>query len=221
MATINAQITAQEANRLVFLDSRRASYDGRVIEFTTTYIDHLEIRAIREANGNTVSSRELAGWPEHRIANDKGIMALFASNKKWKQIKMWMECYKVKLDIVDQAQVTYRGSSSQEELLHWVETANLIGYGFGMMSGGPWSSMTDISLHDALGMIYGGAHSQLHVKIRVGSLEMYQPFTHVAAQCPRREHEPVREEVITTTAGEVIGALLGAGLTAWMGRNKH
>ncbi|MNL17176.1 hypothetical protein D3C87_1382550 [compost metagenome] len=196
-------------------------YDGRTIEYSTTFIDHLEIKGIRETNGSVVSARELANWPEHRIANDKGLMALFASNKKWKQIKLWMECYKVKLEIVDRTQPTYQGSNNQAELLHWVETANLIGHGFGMMSGGVWASMVDISLHDALGMIYGGAQSQLHVKIRVGSLEMYQPFTHVAAQCPRREHEPVREEIITTTAGEVIGALLGAGLTAWMGRNKH
>ncbi|MNG22377.1 hypothetical protein D3C84_1068540 [compost metagenome] len=71
-----------------------------------------------------------------------------------------------------------------------------------------------------LAAVYAGDVSQIHVKVRVGALELWQPLAHVAAAIPRRQHQPVREEVITTSAGDVIGALLGAGMSAWLNRNK-
>ncbi|MNY25258.1 hypothetical protein D3C86_1590290 [compost metagenome] len=218
MANINAQITLQEATRLVLIDTRRASFDGRTIEFTTSYYDHLEIRAIREANGHIVSSRDLGNWPEHRIAADKGIMALFASNKKWKSLKLNLNCYRVKLDIVDE--VHARVMSKQADILHLVEVVELISHGFGYMSTGVFAAMAEISRDGVLAAVYAGDVSQIHVKVRVGALELWQPLAHVAAAIPRRQHQPVREEVITTSAGDVIGALLGAGMSAWLNRNK-
>lgn len=218
MATIRARIASNKLSLLTHIDSRKALYAGRVIEYTTTFIDHLEIRAIKEVGGHVISSRDLQNWPEHRIAADEGIMALFASNKKWTHVKFGLDCYRVDLTI-EEGYGTSNYSVPQTpkmDYIHLLYVAEMIGQDFGVMHGQPWPAITDITYPDALAIITAGGGHELHVKVRTGCLVQWQPLATIAATFPVQSREET--ERYTTSAGDTIAKLVGIGINAWLRR---
>lgn len=213
MATINARIDSSKLNNLQIVNSNRAMYNGRQIDYTTTFMDHLEIRAIREANGHTISARELREWPDYRIAQDEGIMALFASNKKWKALKFGIDCYTVDLQVVQ----GHTEPKETEDLAHLLYSIELMASGFAYVSGGVFSEIREIGYHDAINLASSGSAGSLRVKVRLGNLEMWAPVLDVVATIPRQPRPSVSEATYAT-AGETIARIVGIGMAAWLNR---
>jgi hypothetical protein len=211
--TIHARIDSSKLSNLRQINSNRAEYNGRQIDYTTTFTNHLEIRAIREPNGHTISARELQQWPDFRIAQDEAIMALFASNKKWTSLKFGIETHKVDLQVVQ----GHTEPQATEDLAHLLYAIELMGSGFAYESGGIFSEIRSISYHDAINMASGGSAANLRVKVRLGNLEMWCPILDVVANIPRQLRPTVSDSTYAT-AGETIARIVGIGMAALLRR---
>lgn len=213
MATIHARIDASKLSNLRMVNSNRAEYNGRQIDFTTTFMDHLEIRAIRELNGHTVSASELRNWPDYRIAQDEAIMALFASNKKWTSLKFGIDRYKVDLQVVQ----GHSEPKETEELAHLLYCIELMADGFAYESSGVFSEISQISYHEAINLASAGSATSLRVKTRLGQLEFWAPVLDVVSNIPRQPRPSVSESTYST-AGETIARIVGIGMAALLKR---
>lgn len=223
MTTVRATINSSIMNELQMINSNRAVFRGRQIDFTTTFFDHLEIRAIREANGYVVNVNELRGWPTSRIANDEGIMALFASNTKWKKLKFGIDTMNVDLTVVNGVASVSTGynpdakySLDPETMAHLMYAADMMDGGFAYETSGHFGSIREIRKHEATLMISTGDVSNLRVKTRVGNLELWVPLLQAAMCVPQR---PVQNDHSTyESSGETLARLFGAALAAWSTR---
>ncbi|ARV77178.1 hypothetical protein FDI21_gp007 [Pseudomonas phage Noxifer] len=213
MTTIHARIDSSKLSNLRMISSNRAEYNGRQIDFTTTFTNHLEIRAIRELNGHTVSASELRNWPDYRVAQDEGIMALFASNKKWTSLKFGIDTHKVDLQVVQ----GHSEPKETEDLAHLLYCIELMADGFAYESGGVFSEIRQIGYHDAINLASTGSASSLRVKTRLGQLEFWAPVLDVVANIPRQRRPSVSESNYAT-AGETIARIVGIGMAALLRR---
>jgi hypothetical protein len=220
MTTVRATINSSIMNELQMVNANRAMFRGRQIDFTTTFFDHLEIRAIREANGYVVNINELRGWPTSRVANDEGIMALFASNTKWKKLKFGIDTMNVDLTVVNGVASVSTGYSTEakysidpETMAHLMYAVDLMDGGFAYETTGHFGSIREIRKHEATLMVSTGAVSNLRVKTRVGNLELWVPLLQAALCVPQR---PVQNDHRSyETTGDVIAKLFTVALSAW------
>lgn len=221
--TIHATINSAILNELQILNSNRAVFRSRQIDYTTTFFDCLEIRAIREPSGHIVTARELQSWPDYRIAQDEGIMALFASNKKWKKLKFGIDQYCVEIGVVTdlaRPRTSSHGSAPSldpDTMAHLMYAVDLMGSGFGYEeTSGHFGGIEELSKSQFVLMISTGDVHALRVKTRYGMLELWVPLMVAAAGVPRR---PVRDDSRDyAAAGETIARIFGAALAAWSAR---
>lgn len=220
--TIHATINSAILNELQTINSNRVMFRGRQIDYTTTFFDCLEIRAIREPSGHVVSVNELRSWSDARIAQDEGIMALFASNRKWKKLKFGIDQHSVEIGIVTalagSRMPSHNAAASldPEIMAHLMYAVDMMGSGFRHQTGGTFPTETELSKQQMVLMISTGDYNNLYVKTRVGNLEMWVPLLQAAACVPQR---PVQNDNRTyEVAGDVIAKLFTAAVSAWARR---
>ncbi|MNN34597.1 hypothetical protein D3C81_1484070 [compost metagenome] len=148
-------------------------------------------------------------------------MSLFASNKKWKQLKLQLECYKVKLDIVDGS---YAAGSTRtvDNLDHVFYAMEQISTGFGVQRRGLGvSTVVDtVSYHEAFRQVERCGVDNVMVLVRFGSLEMWHPLAEVA-DCIPAKVKPTLNEAVVMSGAEAIASLIGLGLSAWAKRSNR
>lgn len=213
--TIRANVTQSEIAELQFTDRDKVSFRGREYHFVTTFFDCLEIRGIRDVNGRVITVSEMRNWGPVMIAADKGLMALAATNDKWKCIKFSIDQHPVIVTVVpDQVAPVSRSY----DIEHYMHVADSIG-GFDsfyltdrLNTRSPALVRSDVNK-----LINQGRADRIAVKVKLGSMDTYMPFIQAADMVPRKV--VIRETPMS--GGEVIGRLIGVGIEMFLSTKKN
>lgn len=214
--TIRANVTQSEIAELQFTDRDKVSFRGREYHFVTTFFDCLEIRGIRDVNGRVITVSEMRNWGPVMIAADKGLMALAATNDKWKCIKFSIDQHPVIVTVVpDQVAPVSRSY----DIEHYMHVADSIG-GFDsfyltdrLNTRSPALVRSDVNK-----LINQGRADVISVKIKIGTMTSYMPFVQVAEQVPRKA--PKRNESVSSN--ELLGQFIAVGLDLiFSNKSKH
>ncbi len=216
---IRATITQDEFTDLRILSGSTATFRGRTYNFSTTFFDCLEIKGIRDERGRNITASEMRNWSSLMFSSDVGLMALFASNREWKNIKIGIEQYSTKVDVVAARQ--QHQDEVHADIAHLMYVCQKVGddQAFARVRT-PNGQMERMSCSDTYNLVALGHADEVYVLVKVGNFSRYMALTEFARLVPEQPKTTYANEETIMSGTEAVGRLIGIGLEMLVNRRK-
>ena len=181
MSRIDIRVSQDDIDNLK-LTSTQAVLKGEIVEYRSS-LGRITINTLLDADGHTYNRRDLSQWSTEKLFSVPVIAALCAAIKDARELVVNLDNYYFKVEIVPSCTPELKVSENPLDKAHLLATMELLkgsdSY-YRPSAAGP-KKLSDL---DVAGMIHNGGVNDVLVKVSIGSLVTYVPFTSVAASLP-------------------------------------